>query len=146
MRVVIDTNVVVSGIFFGGVPRAVLEACEDGRFELVVTPSILDEYSRTCDRLAKRHPTLRVGEILLHLVGSSVLVVDPTVPGSITRDPDDDKFMAAAHAAQACVVSGDEDLIDADGWMGVEVITPRTALDRLEAEHDDSSPKRPNEK
>ena len=57
MKVVLDTNVVVSGIFFGGVPRAVLEAWADGLFEWFLSPSIFDEYVRTCDRLSAAHPT-----------------------------------------------------------------------------------------
>lgn len=43
MRVVLDTNVLVSGIFFAGVPGRVLEAWADGKFELVLSPSIFDE-------------------------------------------------------------------------------------------------------
>lgn len=44
MRVVLDTNVVLSGFFFGGVPGRVLEAWRDGRFILVLSAPILSEY------------------------------------------------------------------------------------------------------
>ena len=58
MRAVLDTNVVVSGIFFGGLPRQILEVWGDAAFELVLSASIFDEYLRTCDRLGDRHPGL----------------------------------------------------------------------------------------
>ena len=47
MKVILDTNVLISGIFFGGQPRAVLDGWAGGRFELLVSPSIFDEYART---------------------------------------------------------------------------------------------------
>lgn len=46
MRVVIDTNVLVSGVFFGGLPGRILEAWKDEELTLVVSPAILEEYSR----------------------------------------------------------------------------------------------------
>ena len=56
MRVVLDTNIVISGAFFGGRPRALLEAWNDGRFELLISPSIADEYVRTLNRIGGSHP------------------------------------------------------------------------------------------
>jgi predicted nucleic acid-binding protein len=47
VKVVLDADVLVSGVFFGGTPRRVLEAWRDGRGQLVVSPEILDEY-RQC--------------------------------------------------------------------------------------------------
>lgn len=49
MRCVLDTNVLMSGIFFGGVPGRVLEAWMSGRIELILSPEILAEY-RTVGR------------------------------------------------------------------------------------------------
>jgi putative PIN family toxin of toxin-antitoxin system len=46
VRVVLDTNVLVSGVFFGGLPGRILEAWRDGKLTLIVSPAILDEYLR----------------------------------------------------------------------------------------------------
>ena len=46
MRVVLDTNVFVSGVFFGGIPGRILEAWRDARIQLVLSAEILDEYQR----------------------------------------------------------------------------------------------------
>ena len=131
MKAVLDTNVLISGIFFGGVPRRVLEAWADGRFELLLSPSIFDEYLRTCDRLGVAHPGLEYRELLAAFLGHGTLVADTNVLSPITVDPDDDKFMLCAHAAGGIVVSGDTHLHDANGWHGVGVLTPRAFLERL---------------
>jgi putative PIN family toxin of toxin-antitoxin system len=44
VKVAIDTNVFVSGVFFSGPPHKILEAWRDGRIQLVISPEILDEY------------------------------------------------------------------------------------------------------
>lgn len=134
MKVVLDTNVVVSGIFFGGVPRAVLEAWADGLFEWFLSPSIFDEYVRTCDRLRAAHPTLEFQGLLTSIVGHGTLVPDVEAKEPITADPDDDKFMICAHRTGAAVVSGDRHLLDASGWRDVVVFQPRAFLTQLEDE------------
>ena len=52
MRIVLDTNVFVSGIFFTGPPSHILEAWRDGKVQVLVSPSILDEYQRIGAELA----------------------------------------------------------------------------------------------
>jgi len=133
VKAVLDTNVIVSGIFFGGVPRLILEAWEEGRFELILSPEIFGEYLDTCEELARSRPNLRFREILLRLIGEGTLVPEIESEEGITRDPDDDKFMLTALESGAEVVSGDRDLHDVSGWAGVLVYTPRDFLDRLNA-------------
>jgi len=131
VKAVLDTNVVVSGIFFGGVPGEVLEAWWEDRFELCLSPLIADEYLRTCDRLAADRQSLAYQGILADLLAHGSLLADVSTDEPITVDPDDDKFMRCALAAAAVVVSGDRDLLKASGWNGVEVLTPRDFLARL---------------
>jgi len=133
VKAVLDTNVLVSGIFFGGIPRRVLDAWGEGRFELLLSPSILDEYLRTCDRLGASRPGLEYRKILATIAGHGTLVADATSNDSITADPDDDKFMLCADRTGALVVSGDTHLHDASGWRGVQVLRPRAFLDLLSA-------------
>jgi len=63
VKAVLDTNVVVSGMFFGGVPGSVLDAWADGLFELVLSPGIIEEYRRTCEHLGSSHPGLTFREL-----------------------------------------------------------------------------------
>ncbi len=131
MRVVLDTNVVVSALFFGGQPRTVLDAWADGRLEVVLTPSILDEYLRVCDRLRSSYPDADYQPLLFELAAHGMLMPDSHGGGSVTADPDDDKFMWCAARADAIVVSGDRHLLDVDGWRDVRVMTPGAFLETL---------------
>lgn len=133
MRVLLDTNVLISGIFFGGRPREILNSWAEGRFELVLSPEIYDEYLRVCERLAETRPHLSYQAVLARLVGGATLVPDPEGDRPITSDPDDDKFMRCALQAGALIVSGDSHLLEASGWEGVEVLTPAAFLDSLPA-------------
>jgi putative PIN family toxin of toxin-antitoxin system len=133
VRAVVDTNVLVSGVFFGGVPRQVLEAWGGGQFELVLTPSIFDEYLRTCARLSSKYPGLEYLEVLATVAGHGTLIPDSQSEVSITADVDDDMFLLCARVAGAVVVSGDAHLLDASGWKDVSVLTPRAFLELLRA-------------
>ena len=139
MRVVLDTNVVVSGAFFGGPPRAVLDAWADARVEVVISPSIFDEYLRVCDRLRASYPEADYRAVLTSLLAYGTLAPDPEEGEPITADQDDDKFLRCARAAAASVVSGDRHLLAADGWNGVQVMTPVELLTRLSAEETEAT-------
>jgi hypothetical protein len=67
VRAVLDTNVVVSGIFFGGVPRAILDLVADGAFELILTPGIWRSIIAPTTRLSSGHPELEPPTPLLRL-------------------------------------------------------------------------------
>ena len=87
MRVVLDTNVVVSAAFFGGTPRAVIDAWIDGRLEVVVSPSIFDEYLRVCTRLSSSYPGTDFSGLLTAMLAHGVLVPDGAGEEAITQDP-----------------------------------------------------------
>lgn len=126
MRVVLDTNVFVSAVFFGGVPGRLLEAWRDGRLQLVLTAAILDEYQRVGQILSAQYAGLDLEPILALLAVEAEMNEAPALSAPVSADPDDDKFFACASAAGAAViVSGDEHLLDHDGWRGVRVLRPR---------------------
>ena len=133
MKVVIDTNVLISGLYFGGVPARVLTAWTDGRGLLVVSPEILHEYRRVGLELAKgRAPLVAALDALLAIVAVHAAVIKaPALTAPVSEDPDDDKFLAAAAASGAAViVSGDKHLLRVSGWRDVVVLTPRQFVDR----------------
>ena len=55
MRIVIDTNVVASGVFFGGAPRRVLESISSGIIDAYATSDILEEYHDTIHKLMEKY-------------------------------------------------------------------------------------------
>ena len=131
MRIVLDTNVLMSGIFFGGVPGQILAAWREGRFELAVSPDITDEYVRVGERLAQRFAGIDVQVILDLIVRNAEIVPSTALPGPVCDDPDDDKFLACALAARVdLIVSGDKKLLAVSGYEDVAVATPREFSDQ----------------
>ena len=57
MRIVVDTNVVASGIFFGGKPKQLLELVVSKELEAFTTSEIVTEYQETIDELCSRYPS-----------------------------------------------------------------------------------------
>ena len=130
MKVVVDTNVLISGLFFGGVPGRILDAWRQGRLELVVSPTILEEYREVAARLAADHPGVSVGRFLRLVADHATLVEAPPLPRPVSADPDDDKFLACGVAAECeVVVSGDRHLTNVEQHRGVRVMTPREFAD-----------------
>jgi putative PIN family toxin of toxin-antitoxin system len=132
MRVVIDTNVLVSGVFFGGLPMKVLETWRDRRFELLVFLEILDEYRRVGERLEARFPGVTLAPFLALVAVHAKIIDAPALTKSVCGDPDDDTFFACAVAARCnFIVSGDKGLLSASGSRGVRVVTPGEFLESI---------------
>ena len=131
MRVVVDTNVLVSGIVFGGVPGRILDAWIEKRFELIVSPDIVDEYTRVGERLVQRYPKADLRPVLALIARSAESISGVSIPVSVCEDPDDDKFLACALAAGAdLIVSGDRGLCAVSGHEGIPILTPRRFVDQ----------------
>lgn len=132
MRIVLDTNVFVAGIFFSGPPSKILDAWRDGHITLIVSPSIMEEYRRVMHELAAQFPTIDPGPPLELMTIHARLVNAPPLPGTVCTDPSDDIFLACAIAGNSrIVVTGDKALLRTSGYQGIEVLTPRMFLDRL---------------
>lgn len=135
MRVVLDTNVVISGIFFGGIPGRILESWREGELQLVFSPRIFEEYRRVAEILETKHGPLEIMSILALLLSEGVLVQDSELPEPVCDDPDDDKFLACAlTSGTTIIVSGDRDLLDLDRYEGIDILTPREFQRRMRKE------------
>lgn len=132
MRLVLDTNVLVSGFFFGGVPGQILTAWRDERLTLVFSAPILAEYREVGAVLEARYGGAEFEPFAALLVARGEVVDAPaTLSEPVCRDPDDDKFLACARAAGLrTVISGDRALLDVNGWQDIQMLTPREFVDR----------------
>ena len=130
MRIVIDTNVLASGVFFGGAPRLVLEAISSRNIDAFATSEILEEYHKTIDRLMVKYGGQFNAEGLSRFQ-KMINLVDVHTKVTVCRDPDDDKFLGCALDSRAVyVVSGDKDLLTLKNYEGIEIITAREFCDR----------------
>jgi uncharacterized protein len=131
VRIVLDTNVLISGVFFGGVPGKILHAWRDGRLSLVLSPAILAEYREVGAELESRYGGSDFESFATLLVLNCELLEAPaTFAEPVCSDPDDDKFLACALTASVpIIVSGDLALLRTSGWNGIQVLKPRTFLE-----------------
>ena len=130
MRVVLDTNVFISGVFFTGPPFRILKAWSEGEMDIVLTPEILDEYQRAAEKLNVRFPDVEITPVLALVAASATLIQAPALAEAVCADAEDDKFVAAAMAAQCgIIVSGDKHLLDVTGYRGIRVLRPRAYVD-----------------
>jgi putative PIN family toxin of toxin-antitoxin system len=133
MRVVLDTNVIISAtLIHGGNEDQILRAWRRGAFDLVLSPAIIEEISRVLlyERL-RRSRWMTEGEIaeLLEALAASSFIVTGRIAVKASRDPDDDKFLAAAIQGEArFLVTGDRDLLDIGGYGNFQIITPARFL------------------
>ena len=131
MRIVLDTNVFVSGVFFSGPPYQILHAWQTGQVQLVGSRAVFEEYGRVGRRLAEQFPGVSLDPFLTLLFAHAEVVEVPPLPRQICSDPDDDKFLACALAGKCrVIVSGDRALLKTSGYRRVQVVTPRTFADR----------------
>ena len=138
IRAVLDANVYVSAVVRPqGPPGRIVETfLRDGAFDIVMSPSIVDEVLR-----ALAYPTVRkyirpglepdlwfedIG-VLAHIVAGERRIE------SVSKDADDDKYLAAAIEGRATfVVAGDADLLDLKEYEGIRIVSPRVFLDLLD--------------
>jgi putative PIN family toxin of toxin-antitoxin system len=131
VRIVLDTNVFISGVFFGGPPARILEAWRDGRIQMVVSESILDEYRLVGERLAARFEGVTIDPLLRLLSVTAKLYRTPGLPSQVCDDPDDDKFIACALASGSkVIITGDRGLLRVSGYRGIKILTVRDFIDR----------------
>jgi hypothetical protein len=136
MRLVLDTNVVVSAMLWGGRPRPPLDAARAGRLRLFTSTPLLTELDETL-RYPKFRPKIDAARLpveqLTELYAVLTTVVRPApIEPVILADPDDDAVLACALAARArWVVSGDSHLLDLGAWRGIGVLSVAKTLARL---------------
>jgi uncharacterized protein len=139
MRLVIDTNIVISGLLWNGPPRRLIEMAIAERIALYSSPTLIDELAHTLSyrKFAKRLALFEVSiATWVARYQALVTVVTPLqVPAVIANDPDDDHVLACAVTARAhLIASGDGDLHELGSqYQGIRIVTPAQAVRIIEA-------------
>lgn len=132
MKIVIDTNVIISAVFFGGAPRQLIEHFFNGDFSAFVSPAIVQEYLETYEEVHAKYEDRGNPAVLQKIIEKSVMVL-PEREVSVCRDSDDDKFISCALQGKCLyIVSGDNDLLSLGRIQDVEIVTIAEFLRRLE--------------
>ena len=133
MRLVADTNVIVSAFLWGGIPRQLLDAVEAQRLELFTSRALIVELEDVLSRekftaqLRRTHFTSAY--LLARYTQLATLVAPAEVTAPALRDPDDRHVLACARAARAdLIVSGDKDLRVLKTYRRIRIVSAAEAL------------------
>lgn len=137
MRIVLDTNVVLSALLWRGTPHQLLTAIRQQPDVLLYSSTaLLDELADVLTRPSATKRLAVIGktarEVLSDYVEAVELVEPTTVPPVVPTDPDDDQVIAAALTAHAdLIVSGDSDLLSIASFERIPIVTAAQAVKRI---------------
>lgn len=125
MKIVLDSNIIVSGILWKGKPGKIVEKWLSGEFTLILSEQLLAEYTEIIERLSN-NPDLT--ESWKNVFVKEAVFIEVTEVEQISRDPDDDFVLALAMKGNAdLIISGDRDLLDLKDFP-IPILTPVTFL------------------
>ena len=128
MRIVLDTNILISGVFFRGKERNLLEIWFSGKFDVICTEEIFEEYSEVLTRFTEKSGASKRQKIT-DIIAKNCLFIKNVYNGKYSRDPDDNIFInCAISGAAEYIVSGDKDLLVLKKIGGLEIITAANFL------------------
>ena len=136
MRVLFDTVVLVRGLINPGSPWGRLLFEQASGYTWIVSPQIVDEYLEVLrrPRLVRKYRDVETRNLaaMLDLIATAI-VVQPTAIPAVCRDPEDDKFLAAAKAGRArFIVTEDMDLLDLSCYEGIQIVRAEAFLRMLD--------------
>ena len=130
MKIVLDTNVFISGIFFSGPPSKILQAWRDLKIQIILSEEIIEEYQRVAEELSSKFSAVDIDRIIELLTIYGEVFETKSISVSVCEDPDDNKFIECAIASNSkLIVSGDKHLLNITGYQGILVLKPRDFID-----------------
>ena len=129
MKIIVDTNVLVSGIFFSGPPYIILDAWRRNKVQFIISPDIFDEYTRVSHDLQKQFPAVNIDQFLELILLHSDMCFPAQLSKPVTQDPRDDMFIACAlKSGTKIIISGDKHLLNVSGYKNIKVVNPSQFL------------------
>ena len=140
MRIVIDTNVLISGIIFGGKPSKIIELLFGKKISVFASPEMVDEYKRIYGELGERYAKRTHNE--LNEIINSMNILPSHSHIEACRDPDDNKFIECAIDNRCIyIVSGDKDLLVLEQYEDIGILTVSEFLEQYEKKRHKKSTK-----
>jgi putative PIN family toxin of toxin-antitoxin system len=134
IRVVIDTNVVISALLFGGIPGKLITLWKNVRIKPLVSREIIDEYLKVL-----AYPKFNLsGEEINYLLYQEILPFFEVIsvkqrPVLIKADPSDDIFIRCAQSGKAkVIISGDKHLLALKSYRKIKILSPSEFLEEYE--------------
>jgi putative PIN family toxin of toxin-antitoxin system len=138
MRIVIDTNVAVSGLLWDGPPNQILKWVQGGTLTLLACEETVAELKRVIQykRFSKRLSVLKVSPLEVFAYYSNLVFFVPIpdhIPDQIMEDPFDNVFLAlASENRSGLIVSGDSLFLELKSYNDIWIVTPSEACQVIE--------------
>ncbi len=133
MKVVLDNNVFISGIFWRGAPHQLIKLAEEKRIKIFTSPKILDELFDVLQREKFKH-LFQEGKTNIKEVSKKILKMVKTCYSEIEvkiikDDPTDNIFLACALSAKVdFIISGDKHLLTLKSFQNIQILSPKEFL------------------
>jgi len=130
MRVVLDTNIFISGIFWpGNFCSRIIEFWKNNKVELVSSLEIVNEIVATLQEFKIKLTPEKITEWEKEILERSLIVTSIKKLNIIKDDPDDNKFLEAALAGKAqYIISQDNHLLNIKEFQGINIVKPEDFL------------------
>jgi len=139
MRIVVDTNIFISGTFWYGLSNQILKLVEEGKIKLIISEEIYEEYERVL-KYEEIQEKIKIKNLEMKYTLEKIINISESVRpiekiNVITEDKDDNKFLEAAVAANAnFIVSNDKHLLKLEIFRGIKILTPEEFLKEFKDE------------
>ena len=138
MRLVVDTNVLVSAFLWQGTPGRLIELVGEKEIALYTSRALIEELSEVLHRkkLSKQVAAtgLSAAQMIRNYRRLAIFVTSPQLARQVSRDADDDAVLACALATHVdFIVSGDKDLLVLKAFDGTHIITAAQAIQAIVA-------------
>ena len=123
LRVVLDTNVLISAILFGGKPRRILEKAIRVEIRLCLSEPMLEELKGVLQRSKFDYSPEMIQFILTELTSISDFVNTSETINIVPEDPKDNRILECAVAANAdYVITGDSQLLKLNKYLNIDIL------------------------
>lgn len=137
MRVVLDTNVLISAFLWQGTPKELFVLAQKNEITICITKELAEEFERVLSYPKFQERLTRIGKTPQGILDEFLEVIEyfpsfyfPTV--QIKPDPSDDIFLAGALSSGASfIISGDQHLLNLKKFQNIPIVTPRQFLTQV---------------
>ena len=130
MRVVVDTNIIISSIFWGGAPYEIIRLGLDGKIEICSSTSILNEVRKVLqDPKEKFKLSEEETNNIIQTIRECVSITESKEKVTLSRDPKDDHILECAATSKATfIVTRDNELLVLKEYLQTKIISPNDFL------------------
>lgn len=128
-KIVVDTNVILSGLLFGGNPEKILKLFANDQIKLILSPEILSEILKKLNAFGLDTKFI---EETRYIFETRAIKVLPKKKFHLVRDPTDNKFLEAALEGKAeYIITGDKDLLTLRSFRKILIVSPGEFIQKM---------------